>query len=97
MVRSATLVCLSERSCETRYLPPPPNLFNAVVAQDSNSHYNRFRLERPGKLGGLVDDVLQLAIETGGVTLGARLNPIFAEKFMVFPESYTRLFNLRSW
>ncbi|EOC1818439.1 hypothetical protein ACI1IZ_003201 [Vibrio parahaemolyticus] len=75
----------------------PPNLFNAVVARDGNSHYNRFRLERPGKLGGLVGDVLQLAIETGSVTLGARLNPIFAEKFMVFPESYTRFFNLRSW
>ncbi len=61
-------------------------LFSTLIRKDGNNNFTtKSRLNRPGKLGGLVAEIMSLGVDKGG------LNPEFCEAFMGFESGYTDL------
>lgn len=61
-------------------------MFSTLIRKDGNNNFTtRSRLNRPGKLGGLVGDIMRLGADKGG------LNPEFCEVFMGYEKGYTQL------
>ena len=68
--------------CYTKYT----TLYSTLLSRDGNNNFTtRSRLNRPGKLGGLIGDIMRLGVDVGG------LHPEFAEQFMGYPRKYTEL------
>ncbi|ELA9367441.1 DNA cytosine methyltransferase [Vibrio parahaemolyticus] len=62
------------------------NMYSTLISRDGNNNFTtKSRLNRPGKLGGLIGDLMRLGANKGG------LSPIFAERFMGYPDNYTAL------
>jgi site-specific DNA-cytosine methylase len=62
------------------------NLFSTLIKKDGNNNFTcKSRLTRPGKLGGLVGDLMHLGADVGG------LHPNFGEAFMGYEKDYTKL------
>ncbi|WP_432782873.1 DNA cytosine methyltransferase [Vibrio parahaemolyticus] len=63
-----------------------PGLFSTIISRDGNNNFTtKSRLNRPGKLGGLVGDIMRIGADKGG------LHPEFCEIFMGYPAGYTEL------
>ena len=75
-------ICRKLNPTKTQY----PNLFSTLIKKDGNNNFtSKSRTSRPGKLGGLIGDLISLGTDTGG------LNPEFAEAFMGYSIGYTEL------
>ena len=62
------------------------DMFSTLIKKDGNNNFTcKSRLTRPGKLGGLVGDIMHLGADEGG------LSPLFAECFMGYEKDYTKL------
>ncbi|MFQ3188927.1 MAG: hypothetical protein ACI936_000047 [Paraglaciecola sp.] len=62
------------------------NLFSTLIRKDGNNTFTtKSRLSRPGKLGGLVGEIMGIGASVGG------LHPEFCEEFMGYPKGYTEL------
>lgn len=61
-------------------------LVSTLLKKDGNNNLNPSRLTRPGKLGGLVGDLMRYT----GANKGG-INPNFAELMMGYPTDYTKL------
>ena len=60
-------------------------MLSTLIKKDGNNNFTtKSRLNRPGKLGGLVQDIMKLGVVQGG------LHPEFCEKFMGYPQNYTK-------
>lgn len=61
-------------------------LYSTLIRKDGNNNFTcKSRLSRPGKLGGLVGEIMGLGVESGG------LNPEFCEAFMGYEQGHTEL------
>ncbi|MCH2058534.1 MAG: DNA cytosine methyltransferase [Thalassotalea sp.] len=61
-------------------------LYSTLLRKDGNNNFScKSRLTRPGKLGGLVGEIMAIGANAGG------LHPHFCEQFMGYPEGYTEL------
>lgn len=74
----------------SRLLNPTKNTYtgmlSTLIRKDGNNNFTtRSRLARPGKLGGLVGDIMRAGATTGG------LHPEFCEVFMGYPKGFTEL------
>lgn len=66
-------------------------LYSTLLRKDGNNNFTcKSRLTRPGKLGGLVGEIMGIGANAGG------LHPHFCEKFMGYPEGYTELPSTKS-
>ncbi|WP_199438493.1 DNA cytosine methyltransferase [Vibrio owensii] len=62
------------------------NLYSTAHCRDGNNNFSPSRLRRPGKMGGLVSDVMKAV----GATAGG-LNPTFSEQLLGYPADFTKL------
>lgn len=61
-------------------------LYSTLIRKDGNNNFTtKSRLNRPGKLGGLVGEIMSLGVNQGG------LHPEFCEQFMGYEKGYTDL------
>jgi len=61
-------------------------LYSTIILKDGNNNFTtRSRLNRPGKLGGLIGDIMKIGADVGG------LHPEWCEEFMGMPKGYTEL------
>lgn len=61
-------------------------LFSTLIRKDGNNNFTTSsRLNRPGKLGGLVGEIMSIGVRQGG------LHPEFCERFMGYDVGYTEL------
>lgn len=61
-------------------------LYSTLISRDGNNNFTtKSRLNRPGKLGGLVGEIMKLGVNKGG------LHPEFCEMFMSYPKGHTSL------
>ena len=61
-------------------------MFSTLIAKDGNNNFtSKSRTSRPGKLGGLIGDLISLGACEGG------LNPEFAEWYMGYEAGHTKL------
>ncbi|WP_394222750.1 DNA cytosine methyltransferase [Alteromonas gracilis] len=64
-------------------------LYSTLLKKDGNNNFTcKSRLTRPGKLGGLVGEIMAVGANAGG------LHPEFCEQFMGYPKGYTELPNM---
>lgn len=82
------IICSSKKRCEildplsTKY----KGLSSTLIRKDGNNNFTtRSRLNRPGKLGGLIGDIMALGVSIGG------LHPEFCEIYMGYEKGYTEL------
>ena len=62
------------------------NMFSTLIKKDGNNNFTcKSRTSRPGKLGGLIGDIMKLGADHGG------LHPEFAEVFMGYEKGHTAL------
>ena len=62
------------------------HLFSTILKKDGNNNFSCLsRLTRPGKLGGLVGEMMTLGARVGG------LHPEYCEEFMGYEAGYTEL------
>ncbi|MEZ8028359.1 DNA cytosine methyltransferase [Enterovibrio norvegicus] len=63
-----------------------PSVFSTILRRDGNNNFTcKSRLNRPGRLGGVIGDLMRLGCSEGG------LNPEFAEVMMGYERGYTAL------
>jgi site-specific DNA-cytosine methylase len=87
--------CMSSGQCITpinpcRKLNPTKtqfkNMFSTLIKKDGNNNFScRSRATRPGKLGGLIGEIIHIGADIGG------LNPEFGEEFMGYEIGHTEL------
>ena len=78
----------SDGKCELLNVPKQryEGLFSTLLRKDGNNNFTcKSRLNRPGKLGGLVGEIMAIGADTGG------LHPHFCEAFMGYPRDHTAL------
>jgi len=78
----------SNGKCELLNIPKThyDGLYSTLLRKDGNNNFTcKSRLTRPGKLGGLVGEIMGIGANAGG------LHPHFCERFMGYPEGYTAL------
>ncbi|APD92046.1 hypothetical protein BM525_19380 (plasmid) [Alteromonas mediterranea] len=78
----------SDGKCELLNVPKQryEGLFSTLLRKDGNNNFTcKSRLNRPGKLGGLVGEIMGIGANTGG------LHPHFCEAFMGYPLDHTAL------
>ena len=74
--------CALLNSTKTAYA----GLYSTLIRKDGNNNFTtKSRLNRPGKLGGLVGEIMSLGVDQGG------LHPEFCEQFMGYERGYTEL------
>ena len=74
--------CRKLNPAKTQY----PNLFSTLIKKDGNNNFTcKSRTTRPGKLGGLIGDMMKLGANIGG------LHPEFAEEFMGYEKGHSAL------
>jgi DNA (cytosine-5)-methyltransferase 1 len=62
------------------------NMFSTLLSKnDANNNFSPSRRNRPGKLGGLLGDLIRLGADVGG------LHPNYAERMMGYETDYTML------
>ncbi|EGQ9284621.1 hypothetical protein F7U66_01940 [Vibrio parahaemolyticus] len=66
----------------TQYEP----LFSTAHRKDGNNNFSPSRLKRPGKMGGVVSDIMKAVNATHG-----GLNPTFSEQLLGYPPNFTKL------
>jgi DNA (cytosine-5)-methyltransferase 1 len=60
-------------------------LYSTLIRKDGHNFTTKSRLNRPGKLGGLVGEIMSIGVDKGG------LHPEFCEMFMDYSPGYTEL------
>ena len=80
----------SDGKCELLNVPKTrfKGLYSTLIRKDGNNNFTTTsRLNRPGKLGGLVGEIMSIGATKGG------LHPNFCETFMGYPKNHTMLSN----
>jgi DNA (cytosine-5)-methyltransferase 1 len=74
--------CRKLNPVKTQYM----NMFSTLLSKnDGNNNFSASRKNRPGKLGGVLGDLIKLGADKGG------LHPNFAEHLMGYETDYTEL------
>ena len=81
-IRTSETRCHRLNPTKTKY----QGLFSTLIRKDGNNNFScKSRATRPGKLGGLVGEIMSLGVSEGG------LNPEFCEPFMGYHIKHTEL------